>query len=105
MEETIMIKIKTALFSAILALSMGAFASNAQAACGKVTIAEMTWQSAAVLAHLDAKILSAGYGCETELVPGDTMPTGTSLIEKGEPDIAPELWTNGLGPLLAPAVA
>ena len=42
--------------------------------CGKVTIAEMTWQSAAVLAHLDAKILSAGYGCDTELVPGDTMP-------------------------------
>ena len=105
MEETIMIKIKTALFSAILALSMGAFASNAQADCGKVTIAEMTWQSAAVLAHLDAKILSAGYGCDTELVPGDTMPTGTSMIEKGEPDIAPELWTNGLGPLLAPAVA
>jgi len=33
------------------------------------------------------------------------MPTGTSMIEKGEPDIAPELWTNGLGPLLAPAVA
>ena len=27
------------------------------------------------------------------------------MIEKGEPDIAPELWTNGLGPLLAPAVA
>ena len=22
------------------------------------------------------------------------MPTGTSMIEKGEPDIAPELWTN-----------
>jgi glycine betaine/proline transport system substrate-binding protein len=65
----------------------------------------MTWQSAAVLAHLDAQILSLGYGCDVELVPGDTMPTGTSMIEKGEPDIAPELWTNGLGPLLAPAVA
>jgi glycine betaine/proline transport system substrate-binding protein len=96
--------IKNVFFSAILALGLSSFVSSAQA-CGKVTIAEMTWQSAAVLAHMDAKILSAGYGCEVELVPGDTMPTGTSMIEKGEPDIAPELWTNGLGPLLAPAVA
>jgi glycine betaine/proline transport system substrate-binding protein len=99
--------IKNVFFSAILALGLSSFVSSAQADghCGKVTIAEMTWQSAAVLAHMDAKILSAGYGCEVELVPGDTMPTGTSMIEKGEPDIAPELWTNGLGPLLAPAVA
>ena len=99
--------IKTLFLSIVMALSFGVFTSaNAGShSCGKVTIAEMTWQSAAVLAHLDAKILSAGYGCDVELVPGDTMPTGTSMIEKGEPDIAPELWTNGLGPLLAPAVA
>jgi glycine betaine/proline transport system substrate-binding protein len=96
--------LKNVFFSAILALGLSSFVSSAQA-CGKVTIAEMTWQSAAVLAHLDAKILSMGYDCDVELVPGDTMPTGTSMIEKGEPDIAPELWTNGLGPLLAPAVA
>jgi glycine betaine/proline transport system substrate-binding protein len=100
--------IKTLFLSTVLSLSFGAFVSanaGGHSACGKVTIAEMTWQSAAVLAHLDAKILSSGYGCDVELVPGDTMPTGTSMIEKGEPDIAPELWTNGLGPLLAPAVA
>ena len=90
----------------MLTLGFGAFTSaNAGShECGDVTIAEMTWQSAAVLAHLDAQILSTGYGCNVELVPGDTMPTGTSMIEKGEPDIAPELWTNGLGPLLKPAV-
>jgi glycine betaine/proline transport system substrate-binding protein len=97
--------LKNVFFSSILALGLSSFATSAQANCGKVTIAEMTWQSAAVLAHLDAQILSLGYGCDVELVPGDTMPTGTSMIEKGEPDIAPELWTNGLGPLLAPAVA
>ena len=96
--------IKTLFLSTVLSLSFGAFVSanaGGHSDCGKVTIAEMTWQSAAVLAHLDAKILSSGYGCDVELVPGDTMPTGTSMIEKGEPDIAPELWTNGLGPLLA----
>ena len=100
--------IKTLFLSTVLSLSFGGFVSanaGGHSDCGEVTIAEMTWQSAAVLAHLDAKILSSGYGCDVELVPGDTMPTGTSMIEKGEPDIAPELWTNGLGPLLAPAVA
>ncbi|MGB0669907.1 MAG: ABC transporter substrate-binding protein [Rhodospirillales bacterium] len=65
---------------------------SAKAACGKVTIAEMNWPSAALLAHVDRFILEHGYGCDAELVPGDTVPTGTSMTEKGEPDIAPELW-------------
>ncbi|MAQ07762.1 MAG: ABC transporter substrate-binding protein, partial [SAR116 cluster bacterium] len=29
-----------------------------------------------------------------ELVPGATMPTFTSMQEKGEPDVAPEFWAN-----------
>ena len=40
-----------------------------------------------------------GYGCDAELI-NDTMPTGTSVIEKGEPDIAPELWTNSFAETL-----
>lgn len=69
-------------------------ASVAQAACGRVTIADMNWASATLLANVDAFILKHGYGCDAEIVPGDTMPTGTSMIEKGEPDVAPELWSN-----------
>ncbi|WP_194439283.1 ABC transporter substrate-binding protein [Vibrio fluminensis] len=64
--------------------------------CGKVTIAEMNWNSASLIANLDQFILNEGYGCEAEIVPGDTMPTGTSMIEKGQPDIAPEMWTNSM---------
>ncbi|MBO89986.1 MAG: ABC transporter substrate-binding protein [Rickettsiales bacterium] len=78
------------LTAAILSLSFNA----ANAACGKVTIADMNWPSATLIAHIDKIILKNGYGCDAELVTGDTMPTGTSMIEKGEPDIAPELWTN-----------
>ena len=48
-------------------------------ACGDVTIAEMTWGSAAVAAHVQKIILSAGYGCNATLVPGDTVPTVTSM--------------------------
>jgi glycine betaine/proline transport system substrate-binding protein len=68
--------------------------TQAQAACGKVSIADMNWASATLIAHVDAAILKHGYGCEVDIVTGDTMPTGTSMVEKGEPDIAPEFWTN-----------
>ncbi len=73
--------------------------------CGRVTIADMNWSSASVLANVDKIILTEGYGCDAELIPGDTMPTSASMIEKSEPDIAPELWTNALKDVLDRAVA
>ena len=72
--------------------------------CGKVTVANMNWQSAEVLAHIDNIILSKGYGCEVELVPGDTMPTLTAMMEKGQPDVAPEAWINAVRQPLDAAV-
>ena len=74
----------------IASLMAGAFlvlalAASAQAKCGKVTISEMNWDSAAVAAQVEAIILNKGYGCQAELVPGDTVPTVTSMTEKGEP--------------------
>ncbi len=74
----------------LTAASTSAYADE----CGQVTIADMNWNSASFIANVDKFILEYGYGCDAELVPGDTMPTTTSMIEKGEPDIAPELWTN-----------
>ena len=85
-------------------LAGGSFAFGADS-CGKVTIADMNWSSATLMANVDSFILEHGYGCETELVPGDTMPTGTSMIEKGEPDIAPEMWSNSLKEALDRGVA
>lgn len=74
------------------------------AACGKVTVANMNWQSAEVLAHIDDIILSAGFGCEVELVPGDTMPTLSAMMERGQPDVAPEAWINAVRDPLDAAV-
>jgi glycine betaine/proline transport system substrate-binding protein len=71
-------------------------AEAAAQACGKVTVANMNWQSAEVLANIDNIILTKGYGCEVELVPGDTMPTLTAMMEKGQPDVAPEAWVNAV---------
>ena len=33
------------------------------AACGSVTMAEMNWASAELMAHVDKIILEKGYGC------------------------------------------
>lgn len=90
-----------------LAASFAALAAPVMAAenCGRVSIAEMNWASAGVAAHVDKIILESGYGCEVELVTGDTMPTFTSMNEKGEPDMAPELWVNAVKVALEAAVA
>lgn len=77
----------------------------ADATCGAVTIASMNWQSAEVLASIDQFILANGYGCDAELVPGDTMPTLTAMMEKGQPDVAPEAWVNSMREPLEAAVA
>ena len=79
-------------------------AEAAAQACGKVTVANMNWQSAEVLANIDDIILTKGYGCEVELVPGDTMPTLTAMMEKGQPDVAPEAWVNAVRQPLDAAV-
>lgn len=87
-------------YLALLPLALSAQAQE----CGTVTIAEMNWGSASFLANMDRFILEHGFGCEAELVPGDTMPTTTSMVEKGQPDIAPELWTNSAKEALARGV-
>ena len=71
-------------------------ASGATQACGRLTLANMNWQSAELLAQVDRLILQAGYGCQVDLVPGDTVPTLTSMVAKGQPDVAPEAWINGV---------
>ena len=81
---------------ALLGLALVFGANTAMADCGEVQIANMNWASAQLMAEVDKIILSEGYGCAVELVPGDTMPTFTSLNEKGEPDVAPELWINAV---------
>ena len=70
--------------------------ASADGHCGSLTMAEMNWASAELMANVDKIILEEGYGCEVELVAGATMPTFTSMNEKGEPDVAGELWINAV---------
>ncbi|OJU03463.1 MAG: ABC transporter substrate-binding protein [Rhizobium sp. 63-7] len=96
---------KKLIASTFLAGGLFAFAGAAQADCGDVSIAEMNWASAGVAAYVDKIILENGYGCNVTLVTGDTMPTFTSMNEKGEPDMAPEFWVNSVRTALDAAVA
>jgi glycine betaine/proline transport system substrate-binding protein len=75
----------------------------AQAGCGKVTMAEMNWASAELMANVDKFIMEKGYGCEVELVPGATTTTFPAMNEKGKPDVAGELWINAVREPLAKA--
>jgi glycine betaine/proline transport system substrate-binding protein len=94
---------KSLLTIAVL-LSSLLFSAETEAKCGKVTIAEMNWPSASVIAHFDALILKHGFDCKVDVITGDTMPTGTSMIEKGVPDIAPEFWTNNFKEALSKGI-
>lgn len=88
---------KHRLLAATSFLSAVAAAGSASADdCGQVTVAEMNWASAGVIAWVDRVILEEGYGCDVALVTGDTMPTFASMNERAEPDIAPELWVNAV---------
>jgi glycine betaine/proline transport system substrate-binding protein len=73
--------------------------------CGDITIASVTWASAELIAEIDRIILTEAYGCNAELVAGDTMPTFTAMNEKGSPDLVPELWVNAVREPLDAAVA
>ncbi len=92
--------LKTSLRAGLLAIGatalLGMAPQHARAAeCDTdetITIAEMTWLSASTLAYVTNRVLKDGFGCKTKVVPGDTVPTATSMLSKGEPMIAPELW-------------
>lgn len=74
-------------------VAVGIFCSGAQvnaAGCGNVTIASMNWQSAELESAVDKVILGEGYGCQVNLVIGDTVPTITAMVNKGQPDIVSE---------------
>lgn len=99
---------KSTQFSALAALGLGisVLATGAMAQeCGNLTEAEMNWASAELMANVDKIILEAGYGCNVELIPGATETTFASMNEKGEPDVAPELWANAVRTQLTAAEA
>jgi len=100
---------KKILLASCLSISMMGFAGKVGAQdnkiCGEVTIAAFNWQSAEFLAALDKLVLNAGYDCQASVVPGVPSSIFTSMVEKGQPDIAPESWITTFPEILNPAIA
>lgn len=81
------------LASTVLATAALGLTSAANAAeCGDVTLVVHNVQAAELLTYVDKFILENGFGCSVETVPGDTVPTTTSMVEKGEPDVSSDTW-------------
>lgn len=80
-----------------MAAAAAFFSTSANADCGKVTMAGLSWGSASILGEIDKQILENKFGCEVEMVPGGTVPSFTSMNEKQYPDIMGELWPNAAG--------
>lgn len=94
---------KKLLLSTVLAGS--AVAGAAHADCGDVTLSAFSWQSSEAMTYVDQFILTNGYGCNVEVVAGDTVPTITSLIEKGQPNVISEATPSLLGEFYTTGVA
>jgi glycine betaine/proline transport system substrate-binding protein len=62
--------------------------------CGtqQVAIARMAWPSAALLAEIHSRLLTANYLCNVMVQDGDLAATGSSMGATGQPAVAPELW-------------
>lgn len=81
----------------MVAVAAVAMMNTSAYACGNITMAGLSWGSAAILGAIDQKIVEENFGCQVEVIPGGTVPSFTSMTTKGVPDIMGELWPNAAG--------
>jgi glycine betaine/proline transport system substrate-binding protein len=74
--------------------------------CGTqpIGIARMSWPSAALLAEIQARLLTTQFGCQTRVAPGDLAATGSSMGTTGQPAVAPEMWVTRIAEVWNPAI-
>ncbi|MBN9023382.1 MAG: ABC transporter substrate-binding protein [Rhizobiales bacterium] len=57
-----------------------------------VVFGDLNWDSARFHSAVAAYIIRAGYGCETDSIPGDTIPL-INGVARGDADLVMEIWT------------
>ncbi|MGO1766109.1 glycine/betaine ABC transporter substrate-binding protein [Advenella sp. S44] len=55
----------------------------------------MNWESNLILADVERYILEKGYGCQTEVVPTETL-TALAALERGDLQVNTEIWLNSI---------
>jgi glycine betaine/proline transport system substrate-binding protein len=68
-----------------------------------IKLADQTWESATFTTHVILRILTDGYGCQAEIVPGTPAATESALAQNDLQIIA-EQWS-GRSPIIEKAVA
>ena len=63
----------------------------------------MSWESNLIIADIQRFILENGYGCQTDILPTETL-TALTALERGDLDVNSEIWLNSLGTLWDEAV-
>lgn len=67
-----------------------------------IKLADQNWESAAFTTHVIQRVLSDGFGCKTEIIPGTTAATEVALVQNDIQIIA-EQWS-GRSPIIEQAV-
>lgn len=80
-------------------LAQAASCNNGQV----IKLADQTWESASFTTHVIRQILSFGYGCQAEIVPGTPAATESALAQNDLQIIA-ELWS-GRSAIIEKAIA
>lgn len=70
------------------------YAAEEAQSCGEIQIADATWASGEFSAALDKFILENAFGCDVTIVSGDVLATIASMVNKGQPDVVPEMYVS-----------
>ena len=60
-----------------------------------VNFGGMNWESNLILVDVQRTILEQGYGCQTEVLPTETLPA-LAALERGDLDVNSEIWLNSV---------
>lgn len=55
----------------------------------------MNWESNLVITDVERAIIEKGYGCQTEVLPTETLPA-LAALERGDLDVNSEIWLNSV---------
>ncbi len=83
-------------------------AAQGTAECGgfdrPIVFGELGYESADILTDLARFVLEAGFGCETDAIPGATLPILQGVV-RGDIDVDMEVWTDNTPPFWHEAMA
>jgi glycine betaine/proline transport system substrate-binding protein len=90
--------------AAISLLSQSAVAADAKCELDRpVVFAGLDWDSNAVHNAIAQFIVEEGYGCNTDVIPGSTIPLMNGMI-RGDIDVTMEMWRDNVRDVYDPAV-